>query len=155
LDVHTPEGRSHNMSRVRSRDTRPELVLRRALHSAGLRYRLHLRNLPGRPDLVFSSRRAVIFVHGCFWHGHDCPRFSLPATREDFWKEKLEANRIRDEQVISELHDKDWRILIVWECTLRGPSKRPLEIVTQEVKNFLEGTNSQETIGGNWPSSSI
>ncbi len=96
VDVLTSEQRSFNMSRIRGRDTKPELTLRRGLHSLGLRFRLHRRDLPGRPDLVFASRRAVVFVHGCFWHGHDCPMCRLPATRPDFWATKIAGNRARD-----------------------------------------------------------
>jgi len=87
------------MSRIRSKDTRPEMAVRRLVHGMGYRYRLHAKELPGRPDLVFRPRRKVIFVHGCFWHGHDCPLFTLPGTRTDFWKEKIDRNCDRDREV--------------------------------------------------------
>src|ERR1700719_1649815 len=95
-DVLTPEQRRLNMSRIRGRDTKPELLLRRGLHAAGLRFRLHTERLPGRPGLVFPRYRAAILVHGCFWHGHDCPLFKLPATRSEFWASKIAGNRTRD-----------------------------------------------------------
>lgn len=138
VDVHTTEQRSRNMSRVRAKNTRPELLLGRALHAAGLRYRLHAAKLPGRPDLVFPARRAVIFVHGCFWHGHECPRFQLPATRTVFWREKIEENHVRDARVAADLRGKGWRIFTVWECSLRGPVRRPLPVLVERIKNFLD-----------------
>src|SRR5688500_15794308 len=95
-DVLTPEQRRLNMSRVRGKDTKPEMLLRRGLHACGLRYRLHPKDVPGRPDLVFPRHGAVILVHGCFWHGHDCPLFKWPATRAEFWRKKIEGNRARD-----------------------------------------------------------
>src|ERR1700710_434307 len=91
-DVHSPEVRSHNMSRIRGRDTKPEMLIRRGLHARGFRFRLHARDLPGRPDLVFPKRSAAVLVHGCFWHGHDCPMFHLPATRPEFWQAKINSN---------------------------------------------------------------
>src|SRR5262245_13588963 len=102
-DVHTPEVRSYNMSRVRGRDTRPEMLIRRGLHARGYRFRLHARELPGRPDLIFPARRAVLFVHGCFWHGHSCPMFRLPLSRQEFWAAKIEANRVRDARAVEAL----------------------------------------------------
>lgn len=112
--------RSWNMSRVRSTDTRPELEVRRLAHSLGYRFRLHRKTLPGTPDLVFPSLRAVIFVHGCFWHRHaGCPKASMPATRREFWAEKLEANRLRDEKAQRSLLDEGWKVAVVWECEVR------------------------------------
>jgi DNA mismatch endonuclease, patch repair protein len=137
VDVLTPTQRSFNMSRIRGRDTKPELVLRRGLHARGFRFRLHRRDLPGRPDLIFPSRRAVIFVHGCFWHGHDCPMCRLPATRADFWQAKIEGNRVRDQNAVRALAAIGWRILIVWECALRGPARRPVVAVLAGCEKFL------------------
>lgn len=108
------------MSGIRGKDTRPELTVRRFLHAAGLRYRLHVRSLPGIPDLVFPRYRAVVFVHGCFWHAHkDCPYFRLPATRPEFWQQKLAQNAERDCRVLAELQSQGWRVATVWECALR------------------------------------
>lgn len=107
------------MSRVRSRDTKPEMLVRRTAHRLGYRYRLHKAGLPGRPDLVFPSRRKVIFVHGCFWHRHpdpECTLARLPKSRHDFWIPKLEGNRARDERVVRELTERGWRVLEIWEC---------------------------------------
>ena len=107
------------MALVRGRDTRPEMVVRRLVHRLGFRYRLHRDDLPGTPDLVFPSRRKVIFVHGCFWHQHDdpaCWRSRLPKTRQEFWLPKLEANRVRDQRVIAALRADGWDPIVVWEC---------------------------------------
>lgn len=105
------------MSRVRSKDTAPEMVVRRLVHGLGYRYRLHGANLPGKPDLVFASRRKAIFVHGCYWHGHDCKRGQrLPSTRQDYWLPKLRRNRERDARNLSSLGQLGWDVLTVWEC---------------------------------------
>ena len=116
VDVLTPEQRRLNMSRIRGKDTKPELMLRHGLHARGLRYRLHRKDLPGRPDMVFPRYRAAILVHGCFWHGHDCPLFKLPATRREFWAAKIEGNQARDARDIAGLAAAGWRVLVVWEC---------------------------------------
>ena len=110
------------MAGIRGRNTRPELVIRKALHARGFRYRLHVAGLPGKPDIVLPRFRAVIFVHGCFWHGHDCPLFRLPATRSEFWEAKISRNRERDREVLGALKTTGWRCLTVWECAIRGPS---------------------------------
>lgn len=109
------------MAAVRSKNTKPEMVLRRALHRMGFRYSLHRRDLPGKPDLVFASRRTVVFVNGCFWHGHSCPAGALPKTRRDFWEAKIKTNRCRDQRNLDELNAKGWRAITVWECALRDP----------------------------------
>lgn len=113
------------MSGIRSRDTKPEMILRRGLHQRGFRFRLHHRGLPGTPDLVFPGRRAVLFAHGCFWHGHDCHLYRLPATRPDFWANKIERNRINDARAAASLANDGWRLGIVWECALRGKVRLP------------------------------
>lgn len=113
--------RSAQMALVRSRDTKPELKVRRALHAAGLRYRLHGRGLPGRPDIVFSAKRLLIFVHGCFWHQHpdpQCRRARMPKSRLDFWEPKLLGNRARDEATRTRLESMGWEVLVVWECEI-------------------------------------
>lgn len=149
-DPLTPDQRRLNMSRIRGRDTKPELLLRRSLHAAGLRYRVHGQGLPGRPDLVFPGRRAVIFVHGCFWHGHDCPAFRLPATRPDFWRGKIEGNQARDARTHAALLAAGWRVLTVWECALRGPARRDLAQVTGAARAFLADAAAELEIGGAW-----
>lgn len=122
-DVLTPAQRALNMSRIRGRDTGPEMRVRRGLHAKGLRFRLHVRSLPGRPDLVFARYHTVAFVHGCFWHAHGCALSKLPATRMDFWKQKLEGNAARDRLITGQLQTNGWRVLVIWECALRGPQR--------------------------------
>jgi DNA mismatch endonuclease (patch repair protein) len=108
------------MRAVRSRDTTPEMIVRRVVTSLGYRYRLHKATLPGKPDLVFGPRRKVIFVHGCFWHGHDCKRGArLPKTNVDYWREKVRRNRERDAATLNALRDTGWSTLVVWECETR------------------------------------
>lgn len=122
-DIMSPEQRSERMSRIRSRDTRPELALRRLLHAAGFRYRLH-RKMPGRPDLVLPKYRAIIFIHGCFWHRHaDCRVASTPKSNVDFWTSKFARNVARDAMVESTLRRSGWRVLVVWECDLNTREK--------------------------------
>ena len=117
-----PMTRSENMARIRGKDTKPELAVRRAIWSAGLRYRLHDKHLPGRPDCVFHRRRAVLFVHGCFWHCHEgCRNFRVPKTRTDWWLEKFARNKARDAEVRKVLEADGWRVLIIWECETTQP----------------------------------
>ena len=148
-DVLTQAQRRVNMSRIRGRDTQPELVLRRGLHRRGLRYRLYRKDLPGKPDLVFPASRAVIFVHGCFWHAHNCPRFKWPATREEFWRAKIERNRERDRTVPGKLREAGWRVQVVWECALRGTGRRPVDEVLDLCEAFVRdrGRNVAEVAG--------
>lgn len=116
--------RSVRMARIRGKDTKPELLLRRALHALGLRYRLHGKGLPGRPDLVFPRHRAVVFVHGCFWHRHDgCKVASTPKSNTEFWEAKFARNVERDADHVSDLEAQDWRVFVVWECELTGKGK--------------------------------
>ena len=119
MDTLTREQRSERMSRVRNKDTKPELALRRLVHALGYRYRLHASNLPGHPDLVFAIRRKVIFMHGCFWHRHEgCPQSRMPKSRVRFWKTKLNANRERDQANQGKLNELGWDYMIVWECEI-------------------------------------
>jgi len=119
VDTLTPKQRSERMSRVRSKDTKPELLVRRIVHGMGYRYRLHVRDLPGYPDLVFPSRGKIIFVHGCFWHRHGTCRLTRwPKSKLKFWRPKLEQNQNRDRIVKGELRKMGWRVLVVWECQL-------------------------------------
>lgn len=120
MDHLLPEKRSANMRAVRSRHTRPELMVRSALHRAGYRFRLHHRDLPGSPDIILPKWRTVIFVNGCFWHGHEgCRRAKLPSTRTDFWRAKIERNRARDIATTSQLIAMGYRVVTLWECELR------------------------------------
>lgn len=148
VDVLTPEQRRLNMSRIRGKDTRPELVLRHGLHAMGLRYRLHRKDLPGRPDMVFPRYRAAVLVHGCFWHGHDCPLFKWPATRREFWQAKIEGNRARDARDLAGLAAAGWRVLVVWECALKGPARLPADAVAAGVVSWLKGDEPAGLIQG-------
>lgn len=141
-DVLTDDQRSRCMSRIRGGDTRPELMIRRGLFARGWRYRLHDARLPGRPDLVFPARRAVIFVHGCFWHMHDWPLFRMPATRRAFWEEKLTGNRARDARDLAALSTLGWRALVIWECTLKGPRRQPVGRVLDLCEGWLRDPRS-------------
>lgn len=136
------------MSAIRGKDTRPEMTIRKGLHAAGFRYRLHDRRLPGKPDLVFPKHRAVVFVHGCFWHGHDCHLFRLPATRSDFWRGKIEGNVERDRLVSGQLREQGWRIATVWECALKGKARMPIEDVLRRLASWLQGSADSLEIRG-------
>lgn len=125
-DVVTPEVRSRMMAGIRSKDTRPELVLRKGLHAAGFRYRLHDKRLPGKPDMVFPRYGAVLFAHGCFWHGHDCHLFRMPGSRQEFWQAKIARNREVDARTEGQLATAGWRQGVVWECALKGKARRPV-----------------------------
>lgn len=121
IDVVAPEIRSRMMASIRSRNTRPEMQVRRHLNALGFRYRLHRKDLPGKPDIVLPKYQTAIFIHGCFWHGHRGCRFAtLPATRTEFWTAKISANQARDSAAESKLREAGWRIAIVWECALRA-----------------------------------
>jgi DNA mismatch endonuclease (patch repair protein) len=137
VDVLTSEQRRYNMSRIKGGNTKPELLIRRALHAEGFRYRLHQRDLAGRPDIVLPKFRTVIFVHGCFWHGHDCHLVKKVETRAEFWQSKLSGNVERDRDVIRSLQSDGWKVAVVWECALRGTTKRPLETVTRRLTKFI------------------
>lgn len=128
MDTRTEEQRRRIMQAVKSRDTGPEMVVRRLLHSLGYRYRLHRKDLPGRPDIAFVSRRKAIFVHGCFWHGHDCPKGRPPKSRLDYWKPKLDGNTERDRRNEEALRSLGWSVLVIWQCetSARQPLARRL-----------------------------
>lgn len=136
------------MAGIRGRNTKPELLIRRALHARGFRYRLHSPNVPGRPDMVFPRFGAVIFAHGCFWHGHDCPLFRLPGTRRDFWEAKIARNRARDAEVAEALRAARWRSLTVWECAMRGPGRLDFEDLIGRIANWLTGQGATTAIRG-------
>lgn len=129
----TPEERSALMARIRSKDTKPEMTVRKLIFSMGYRYRLHQKNLPGKPDLVFPSKKKVILVHGCFWHAHTCKRGFRPKTNIEFWCKKLDANRLRDEKTLAQLNGMGWRCLTIWECQIGD-----LEQLATQISQFLE-----------------
>ncbi len=120
MDTRSPEQRSHIMRSVRSRDTGPELAVRRLLHGMGLRFSLHRKDLAGRPDIVLTRHRAVVFVHGCYWHGHGCAKGRLPKSRLGFWRNKIERNRERDAESATILRSTGWRVLTVWQCETKN-----------------------------------
>ena len=133
----SPSARSRLMGKIRGRDTRPEMFVRRLVHGMGYRYRLHRPDLPGKPDLVFRSRKKAIFVHGCFWHRHDCAKgVSLPGTRTEFWRDKLEANRARDRLALESLRRLGWDVMVVWECEVKQAEESALK---GRIRSFLEG----------------
>lgn len=121
-DVHSPATRSYNMSQIKGKNTKPEMLVRQYLHAHGLRYRLHTKNMPGKPDLVLPKYKTVVFVHGCFWHQHKgCRYFVVPKTRTEFWLNKIGRNVANDERQQAELIAAGWRVLTVWECELKPP----------------------------------
>lgn len=139
VDIVDSATRSRMMSGIRGRNTKPEILIRSLLHRQGFRFRLHLRDLPGKPDIVLPRYHAVIFVHGCFWHGHDCPLFKWPGTRPDFWQDKIGRNRANDHKASEALLAGGWRVGIVWECAIRGASKN-IEAVAQSLTGWLQGS---------------
>ena len=137
VDTLTPSARSARMAKVRGRDTGPEMIVRRLLHGMGYRYRLHSKDLPGRPDIVMRGRKKAIFVHGCFWHRHpdpSCKLARLPKSRLDFWKPKLEGNRARDLATVAALEAMGWQVMLVWECGLGDR-----EQLGNKLRRFIEG----------------
>lgn len=137
-DVHTPEQRSYNMSRVKSKNTKPELIVRKFLHAHGFRYKLHDKLLPGKPDIVLPKYKTVIFVHGCFYHGHEgCRYFVVPKTRTDWWLNKINGNRRRDEENNAKLVSDNWRIMTVFECELKPAIKeQTLQSLVSQLKQI-------------------
>lgn len=138
-DFLSPSERSQRMSLIRSKDTRPELALRRVLHRMGFRYRLHGAGLPGKPDLVFPRHKVALFVHGCFWHRHSgCSIATTPKSNTPFWLEKFEKNVVRDRRVIDQLREQGWTVLVVWECQVSSVTKT--DQTAREVANTLMGS---------------
>jgi DNA mismatch endonuclease (patch repair protein) len=138
VDIVDAATRSRMMSGIRHKNTQPELFIRRALHRRGFRFRLHSRDLPGRPDLVFPKLKAAILVHGCFWHAHDCDLFRLPATRREWWQQKIYGNRARDERVTAALAADGWSTMTVWECALKGKQPAQLELLVARIVRWLD-----------------
>jgi DNA mismatch endonuclease (patch repair protein) len=137
-DVHDKATRSYNMSRIKGKDTKPEMIVRRFLHANGFRYRLHVKDLPGKPDIVLPKYRTVIFVHGCFWHGHEgCKYFKIPGTRTKWWVEKIKQNRIKDKKANKILRNVGWTTIIIWECKIK-PNMR-----TKTLNELLSKLNTK------------
>ena len=146
-DVVDPATRSRMMAGIRGRNTKPELLIRSGLHRLGFRFRLHGKGLPGKPDMVFASRRELIEVRGCFWHGHDCPLFRWPTTRPEFWRAKIEANVVRDACNRQALLEQGWRVAEMWECQPKGPGRRPMDEVMAELAEFLRSAAPFLSVG--------
>lgn len=130
------------MSGIRGRNTKPEILVRSLLHREGFRFRLHVSELPGKPDIMLPKYRAAIFVHGCFWHGHDCPLYRLPGTRPDFWRNKIDRNRASDRRARDALLAVGWRVAVVWECAIRGAGTDPGQ-VAQRLAVWLRGNEPE------------
>ena len=138
--------RSSIMSHVRGKDTTPELLVRKALHKRGFRYRLHVKHLPGSPDIVFPKHKAVIFIHGCFWHRHGCHMSTTPKTRHNFWQEKFDSNVARDRAAKRILLLSGWRVLVIWECSLKGKNKLSIETVIEKTTTWLMSKAPEQQI---------
>ena len=134
-DIFNKKKRSQIMGRISGKDTKPELIIRKALFSEGYRYRLHRKDLPGNPDIVFPNRKKVIFVNGCFWHGHSCKKAALPATNKSFWKKKQNGNKERDKRNLVKLKTMGWETLTIWQCEIK---KTTLKTQINKIKLFLE-----------------
>ncbi|MFY0309648.1 very short patch repair endonuclease [Leisingera sp. D0M16] len=147
-DVHDKATRSRNMAAIRGSDTKPEMIVRRGLHARGFRFRLHAKDLPGKPDLVLPKHRAVVLVNGCFWHGHDCPLFKWPASREEFWRDKIRTNVERDFRNRKALKAKGWRVAVVWECALKGKGKMVAGDAIDSLSQWLLTADSELVIEG-------
>jgi DNA mismatch endonuclease (patch repair protein) len=135
-DVHEPKVRSYNMSRIKGKNTKPEMTVRRFLHSNGFRYRLHDPNLPGKPDIILKKYKTIIFIHGCFWHGHEgCKYYVVPKTRTQWWLNKINRNIEKDKENIKALKKNDWYIITIWECDLKKDKlQETLEKLTEQLK---------------------
>lgn len=136
------------MSGIHGKNTKPELLVRKGLHSKGFRFRLHSTKVPGKPDLILPRYRAAIFVHGCFWHSHDCHLFKMPSTRPEFWKAKLERNRERDTEVRNALLEAGWRILVIWECALKGKNRIDMYDLLDRASAWISGSEADGMIEG-------
>ena len=137
-DIVDRKTRSRMMAGIKDKNTKPEIIIRKGLFSRGFRYRIHAPELPGKPDIFLKKYNAVILVHGCFWHGHDCHLFRLPKSRTEFWTKKVEYNRSHDQIVLNELKSRKIRICIIWECSIRG-AKTDLSLIVDKFANWLGG----------------
>ncbi|WHF52511.1 very short patch repair endonuclease [Chryseobacterium gotjawalense] len=139
-DRHTTKQRSYNMSKIKSKDTKPEILLRKLLFKEGFRYRINNSKLPGKPDIVLKKYKTVIFVNGCFWHGHqDCRYFVMPKTRTEFWSEKIKGNKERDQRNTALLQEEGWNVITVWECELKKNTvEDTVKLLTEKIKGSAE-----------------
>ncbi len=153
-DIVDKETRSRMMSSVRGKNTKLEIEIRKRLFAQGFRYRLHARNLPGRPDMVLPKYSAAVFIHGCFWHSHGCARSTIPGNRKEWWRKKLQSNKVRDAKALEGLRRDGWRVLVVWECSVRRPGidrKEALHLVCLRAGEFLRSKRSSLEISGPLP----
>lgn len=147
-DVVDSKKRSQMMSGIGGKDTKPELIIRKGLHASGFRYRLHVRDLPGKPDIVFPRYKAVILINGCFWHAHSCHLFKWPSTRTEFWKQKINATVQRDRGNFEKIDKLGWRVLTIWECALKGRTRLTIEYVLELASNWLQSHCGHKEIKG-------
>lgn len=143
VDVVDRQTRSRMMSGIRGKNTKPEILIRKALHAGGYRFRLHRKDLPGAPDIVLPKYRAVILINGCFWHGHACGLFKWPQTRPDFWREKIEANIARDQRNLSKLKKLGWRVCILWECEVKSAGETRRREVICRIMDWLASESAE------------
>lgn len=137
VDVVDVATRSRMMSGIQGKNTSPEVLIRKALHARGFRFRIHAKQLPGKPDLLFPKYKAAVFIHGCFWHGHACRYFKVPQTRTEFWMEKIGKNQIRDDLQEKALIEMGWRVLVIWECAVRSMKKEKSSLLVDQVADWL------------------
>ena len=150
-DIVDPVTRSRMMSSIRGKNTKPELMIRKAFHARGFRYRLHAKDLPGKPDLVFPKYRAVIMINGCFWHRHECSMFHWPKSNRKFWREKLERNARNDRKNIDALMREDWSVQVVWECALRGEHRLSEAMLVYRMVRWLMSQSKFSEIRADGP----
>lgn len=147
-DKVSPEVRSRIMASIKGKDTQPEMMIRRALHALGFRYRLHVKDLPGCPDMVLPKYNAVIMVNGCFWHGHDCKAHNKPKSRIEYWDEKISKNQTRDAKNNKRLHELGWRVATIWECAVFGKTKIAIDEIAVLVTEWIKNKDAELTLGG-------
>jgi DNA mismatch endonuclease (patch repair protein) len=145
-DIVDPKTRSKMMANIKGKNTKPEMAIRSALHRLGYRFRLHRKDLPGKPDIVLPKHRAVVLVNGCFWHGHFCSLFKWPKTREQFWREKILSNKNRDERNVETLLGNGWKVCIVWECSIRKRKDNDVEEAVANLVAWIEGSTALKEI---------
>ena len=148
VDVVDKKSRSRMMSGISGKNTKPEMLIRKGLHRRGFRYRLHKSDLPGKPDLVFPKYKAIILINGCFWHQHDCHLFKWPSTREEFWRKKILGNKARDERNLKIYSELGWKVLVIWECAIKGKTRRPLSEVIETAVEWLQLDTQNSEVSG-------
>jgi DNA mismatch endonuclease (patch repair protein) len=149
-DIVDKTTRSRMMSGIGGKNTKPEMLIRQGLHHMGFRYRLHVKDLPGKPDMVFPKYNAIILINGCFWHQHDCHMFKWPSTRREFWHKKLVGNRERDQRNLETYQKLGWKVLVIWECAVKGRTKRSIEEVIHTAANWLQFDQGSAELSGYW-----